>query len=189
MEYCKNPGNIAAAARSVGIGVNTARSWVNDSDSIIRGAIDEKMRQRIEQLDIDANWVLQELLLQYNSDVSDIYNEETNSMLPVHQWPEQFRRSGVGVKVREHWETMEGVKLKIGETVEARFMDKKALLDLIGKHIQVRAFAEQTLNVTETQLAARIAKGRERMNKRNRERKGLTTPDVPTPPTMPTSFL
>ena len=164
LKFCQNPGNVAAAARAAGIEPKTAYSWNNTTE--IKGAIEQKMRERVERLEIDGDWVLLELLQMYNADVAEIYNPATNTLLPVHEWPEHWRKSSVGIKTREIFDSADGVKMKSGEVIDVKLTDKKGLLELVGKHINVRAFTEQIVTATETELTERLARGRQRMNAR-----------------------
>lgn len=164
LKFCQNPGNVAAAARAAGIEPATAYSWNNTTE--IKGAIEQKMRERVERLEIDGDWVLLELLQMYNADVAEIYNPDTNTLRPVHEWPEHWRKSSVGIKTREIFDSADGVKMKSGEVIDVKLTDKKGLLELVGKHINVRAFTEQIVTATETELTERLARGRQRMNAR-----------------------
>lgn len=157
-----------AAARKAGVRSDTGAMWMKTPE--VLGAIEEKISERNQRLEIDADWVLMQLLQSYNADIAEIYDVKTNAMLPIHDWPEHWRKLAVGVKTRELHETIDGIRIPVGHVVDAKFPSKDKLIELLGKHIGVRAFTEQVTMAMDSDLANRLAKGRKRLNERNGKR-------------------
>lgn len=160
LEYCKTIDN-ASASRACGHAPLWGRKLLATDE--VAGAIAQKMSERVERLEIDGEWVLTELLKMYNMDMSELY-DNNNCLLPIHDWPEHWRKSNLGVKSKEIF--MDGIK--IGETMDVKLPDKKGLLELVGKHINVRAFTEQIISTSDSEITERLNRGRERMAKLGR---------------------
>jgi len=106
----------------------------------------------VEKVGIDAAYVLKRLAAIEEMDMSDIYDEK-GVLKPIHSWPKIWRQM-----VKE-------VNMKTGVV---KFYDKTRVLELMGKHVGVRAFAELVeVDVKEGfggRLAAARAKARARNN-------------------------
>lgn len=108
----------------------------------VRNAIDVAMLARSQETEIDANWVLKRLAAEAEADIADLY-DDAGDLLPVKQWPKIWRQgliAGLDIDVI----SLEGVD--IGKVKKIRVSDRVKRIELIGKHIGVKAF-DETLNV------------------------------------------
>lgn len=119
----------------------------------VRAYYDEQLAARSKRTGIDADYVLQRLADIDQMDVADIYDHD-GELLPIKQWPKIWRQM-----VKE-------VDLESGKI---KMQDKLRTLELIGKHIGVRAFAEQIEVTDTTGIAARIEKARKRAQENNQQ--------------------
>lgn len=86
----------------------------------------EQLKARTERVGVDADYVLRRLTDIDQMDIGDILKED-GKLKPVHQWPKIWRQM------------INSFDLKSGKI---RLPDKLKNIELIGKHIGVRAFAE-----------------------------------------------
>lgn len=140
--------SIREAGIQAGYSPNTAEQIASQTlkRPHVRAYYDEQLAARSKRTGIDADYVLQRLADIDQMDIADIYDTD-GKMLPVVKWPKIWRQN-----VKE-------VDLKTGKI---KLQDKLRTLELIGKHVGVRAFAE-VLEVNDTTgIAARIEKARKR---------------------------
>ncbi|MDX8537050.1 terminase small subunit [Mesorhizobium abyssinicae] len=126
----------------------------------IAAAIRAAKVERSEETKIDAAWVLNRLAIEAQADMADLYTE-TGAIKPVHEWPLIWRQGLVaGIK---HQELRDSEGNRTGEfIVDIKVSDRIRRLELIGKHIGVKAFEEQ-VNVTGLDaLADRLARAAKR---------------------------
>lgn len=140
-------GGTAKGESSIDSSASTAVSNVK-----VRAFVDSVRNAAVQKAGIDAAYVLKRLAAIEEMDLSDIYRED-GSLMPIHQWPKIWRQM-----VKE-------VNMKTGQV---KFYDKTRVLELMGKHVGVRAFAELVeVDVKEGfggRLAAARAKARARDN-------------------------
>lgn len=139
IEYIKDLNQTQAAIRA-GYSQKTARSIGNRllTNVDIQARIDVLKSQRVEEVKIDANYVLKRLLEIDSLDVADILDDE-NNLLPVKEWPKAWRTSVSAIDITE---------LKSTEDFDSflkkvKMPDKLKNLELLGKHIDVSAFKER----------------------------------------------
>lgn len=121
----------------------------------VAAAIRGKQAERSRATRIDAAWVLSRLAQEAEADLSDLYAED-GSLKPVREWPKIWRQGLVqGV------ETDEGPEGG-GRVRKIRLSDRVKRLELIGKHIGVKAFEERVDVTVHDALADRLRKARER---------------------------
>jgi len=102
--------------------------------------INKAKEERIEEVKVDANWLLKRLADESDADVADLYTEE-GSLKPVHMWPEIWRKGLVaGLDVHQEYEYEDGQKIPDGMIMKVRLSDRIKRLELIGKHVDVQAF-------------------------------------------------
>lgn len=134
----------------------------NLSKPLIKAAIAKAMESRIEETQIDANWLLKRLAEEVEADVADLYGEN-GGMKPVHQWPEIWRKGLVaGLDVHQEYSYEDGQRIPDGLIMKLKLSDRVKRLEMIGKHINVNAFQENINHTgkidgyTEDQLDERI---------------------------------
>lgn len=86
------------------------------------------------------NLTKEEVLAEFHKlatfDIRDIYNEETNTLLPIADFPASAGAAVAGVEVEEIFEMIDGEKVSIGNTVKVKLHNKigalKGLVDIKG---------------------------------------------------------
>ncbi|TIR78838.1 MAG: terminase small subunit [Mesorhizobium sp.] len=154
--------NATQAAIRAGYSAKTAysqgeRLLKNDE---IAAAIEAAKTERSEETKIDAAWVLKRLAEEAQADMADLYTE-TGAIKPVHEWPLIWRQGLVaGIK---HQELRDEEGNRTGEfIVDVKVSDRVRRLELIGKHVAVKAFEDQ-VNITGLDaLADRLARAAKR---------------------------
>lgn len=105
----------------------------------VAAEIRRRQAERAEETKIDARWVLDRLSQEALADVADIHDADGN-VLPVHEWPLIWRQGLVqGIDVTEKI-SKDG---KITRSIKVKVSDRIRRLELIGKHVDIAAFAEQ----------------------------------------------
>ncbi len=105
----------------------------------IQAAVAEAMAARSERLKIDADWVLTRLTHEVTADLAEMY-AESGELKPIADWPLIWRQGLVsGLDVHE--DIQNGTK--VGQVTKVRLSDRIRRLELIGKHVNVQAFAER----------------------------------------------
>lgn len=107
----------------------------------------KQLLERGKRTGIDADYVLRRLSDIDQMDVGDLFDEH-GKILDVKLWPKIWRQM------------VKKVDLKTGRI---ELPDKIRNIELIGKHVGVRAFAEQIEVTDTTGIAERLAKAKRRV--------------------------
>lgn len=102
------------------------------------------MDERAEKTKIDAEWVIKRLAQDVTADVADLY-DENGHLLPVKDWPMAWRTglvAGIDTAMERNGVDEEG-KPQFVEVRKVRLADRTRLLEMVGKHVDVKAFAER----------------------------------------------
>lgn len=128
----------------------------------VAAEIARRQEERSAQTKIDAAWLLKRLADEATADIADIYDED-GQLLPVKQWPLIWRQGLVqGIEVEELFEGRGEDREHIGRVRKVRLDNRVKRLELIGKHIGVKAFEDQ-VNITGLDaLADRLARAKSR---------------------------
>lgn len=95
---------------------------------------------------VDAGWLLARLVDEACADIADLYDGE-GKLKPVDEWPEVWRQGLIqGVEIEERFEGRGNGREQVGFVKKIRLSDRLKRLELIGKHIGVKAF-EETVRV------------------------------------------
>jgi len=156
-EYLKDLNGKQAAIRA-GYSPKSAEACASRllSKAKVKAEIEKLQAARSKRTEIDTDWVLKRLAAEAEADIADLYDSDTGALLPVHEWPEIWRKGLVaGVDVVEEFETVDGKKERVGTVRKLRLSDRIKRIELIGKHVSIQAFREQvhgtgtiTLNVS-----------------------------------------
>ncbi len=133
--------NATQAAIRAGYSENAAKEqgYENLTKPHIAEAIAEAMAARSERTKIDADWVLARLADEADADLADLY-DENNGLKPITEWPLVWRQGLVAaLEVEEIFK--DGKKL--GQVTKVKLSDRLKRIELIGKHVDVQAFAER----------------------------------------------
>jgi phage terminase small subunit len=123
----------------------------------VRGAIDVAMLARSERTEIDADWVLRRLVDEAEADLADLYDTRTGALKPVRDWPLIWRQGLVqGIEVDELFEGHGEHRIHVGHVRKIRLDNRVRRIELIGKHIRVRAFEETVTLQGVERLADRL---------------------------------
>jgi phage terminase small subunit len=119
------------------------KTWVKDRVKALAA-------KQAERLDLKADDVLRELLLIAKVDIAKLYDKH-GRLLPIHQIPEDVRR------------TIAGVDISLLGTTKVRFWDKPRALELLGRSLKL--FVDRIEHGVTEDLAAVIREARERVRK------------------------
>jgi phage terminase small subunit len=121
--------SVAEAGRQAGYSAKNAEQTASRALVLphVAAYYQAQLAKRAQRTGIDADYVLTRLAAIDTMDVADIYDDE-GKLLPIKQWPLLWRQM-----VKE-------IDMKTGKV---KLQDKLRTIELIGKHVGVRAFAEQ----------------------------------------------
>lgn len=162
LEYLKDFKASRAALR-VGLASSQGRVLLARED--VQEAIAEEMQFRMDRVQVDADWVLQELAMMFQADLADIFSPINNTLLPIHEWPPVWRKMAASVKVKEEFVYESGMRDMIGYTKDVKIIDRLRALEMMGKHVNVQAFSERLEVTTDDDLTKRLMAGRKRAKK------------------------
>ncbi|BAB51923.1 terminase small subunit [Mesorhizobium japonicum] len=159
-EYLRSETGTEAALRAGYAALSapvTASRLMNDPE--ILAAIEEGQQKRLDRVEVDANYLLKRLHEEVEADLADLYDEETGDLLPVHQWPEVWRRGLVaGVEIEAVFEGRGEDRVQIGTTKKLKLSDRARRIEALGRHVSVAAFRD-TLQIKSLDgLADRLAR-------------------------------
>ena len=137
-EYIKDLNGTQAAIRA-GYSPRTADRMAYEllKKPEIQAFVLQSKAERVEEVKIDANYVLKRLIEIDEMDVADIL-DDCGDFLPIRKWPKVWRTtlSGLDIAIINSGDT-EAIIKKI------KWPDKVKNLELLGKHIGVGAFSEK----------------------------------------------
>src|SRR5262245_28044041 len=111
----------------------------------VKAAIAAEFAERSARCHIDADTVLKYLAEMMQADIQDI-TDELGRFKPITQWPKIWRQMLQGCEVEERYERAKDGEKKwdaAGRVVKVRFIDRLKAIELVGRHINVKAFAPQ----------------------------------------------
>ena len=151
-EYLLDP-NATQAAINAGYSEKNARhtaSRLLTKANILKSIIEGKT-SRSERTKIDADWLLSRLADEAEADMADLYHPVTGALKPMAEWPLIWRTGLVsGVEVQQEFEYIDGDKIPSGVVTKVKLSDRIKRLELVGKHVDVKAFGERVeLDVTD----------------------------------------
>lgn len=134
--------NATQAAIRAGYSVKTANRIAaqNLSKIDIQNRIAELKAKRNEDVGIDADYVLRRPVEIDQMDVLDILNDD-GSLKQISLWPKAWRTSLTGLDIST---TIQNFDEETAETIlkKVKWPDKVKNLELLGKHVRVKAFKE-----------------------------------------------
>ena len=133
--------NATQAAIRAGYSKKSARAVGSENltKPDIRAAVAEAQQARSERTKIGADWVLARLADEADADLADLY-DENGGLKPITEWPLVWRQGLVaGLDVDEEFKDGE----KLGQVTKIKLSDRIKRVELIGKHVDVQAFAER----------------------------------------------
>ncbi|MDV0393230.1 terminase small subunit [Enterobacter roggenkampii] len=144
-EYLKDLNATQAAIRA-GYSEKTANEQASRllANVNVQNFVAELKASRIEQTGIDAAYVLRRLVEIDQMDAADILDDE-GGLLPISAWPKVWRTSLSGLDLNRLRMAGKNDEEDIETTIQKiKWPDKVKNLELLGKHVDVQAFKEQT---------------------------------------------
>ncbi len=137
-EYQVDFKPVSAARRA---GYSKPRKDSNDllGRQDILDAIAEGVARRTEELNYSAMDVLKSLVDIVNLDISDIMDDNGN-LIPIRAWPKEWRLAVSGFDVTE----LQSKTEVMGVIKKIKIPDKLKTLELIGRHIEVQAWKDNS---------------------------------------------
>jgi phage terminase small subunit len=111
----------------------------------IQNHISILMEQRVEQISIDAKYVLRRLVEIDQLDVIDIL-DSGGSIKPTNEWPAAWRTSIDSIEVIERSSVTEQSQVPEVLIKKIRWPNRLKNLELLGKHTEIQAFSEKANN-------------------------------------------
>ncbi|HAZ3648515.1 TPA: terminase small subunit [Escherichia coli] len=138
-EYLKDLNGTQAAIRA-GYSEKTANEQASRllANVNVQKFVAELKAARVEQTGIDAAYVLRRLVEIDQMDVLDILLQN-GELKPIKDWPKVWRTTLSGMDVVEMASADSAALLK-----KIKWPDKVKNLELLGRHVSVQAFKEQT---------------------------------------------
>lgn len=141
LEYLKDLNAKQAAIRA---GYAESGAEVRGSELLSNRKVAERVAelkgQRSSRTKIDADWLLLQLGDEALADMADLYDETTGALRPIHQWPKIWRQGLVsGLDVNEL--SVDGKS--VGQVVKIKIADRTRIKELIGKHVDVKAWERE----------------------------------------------
>ena len=149
--------NATQAAIRAGYSERTAQEQSSRllSNVIVSDRVAELMRDRSSRVRIDADYVLKRLAEIDQMDVADILTED-GSLKPIKDWPKVWRTTLSGLDVMTVFNSEEATTESVLKKI--KWPDKVKNLELLGKHVNVNAFAEKKQEGGNEDLAQSISK-------------------------------
>ena len=149
--------NATQAAIRAGYSERTAQEQSSRllSNVIVSDRVAELMRDRSSRVRIDADYVLNRLAEIDQMDVADILAED-GSLKPIKDWPKVWRTTLSGLDVMTVFNSEEATTESVLKKI--KWPDKVKNLELLGKHVNVNAFAEKKQDGGNEDLAESISK-------------------------------
>ncbi|ELP3312373.1 terminase small subunit [Vibrio fluvialis] len=168
-EYLIDLNGTQAAIRA-GYSAKTANAAAGRllSNVSIQARISELKQERVEEVKIDANYVLNRLVEIDQMDALDIINDD-GSLKPISMWPKVWRTYLSGFDLTELWEGQGEDRQQIGLLKKVKWPDKVKNLELLGKHIEVQAFANKVDHTSSDGTMSPTAESRDKRKARIQE--------------------
>lgn len=129
----------------------------------IQELIAELKDERSKEIKVDARWVLSHCSEILQADIGDIL-DEVGKFKPIHDWPKIWRQMLTAVDIKELFEYTGDGQEKIGDLVKAKFVSREKILELTGRHVNVKAFQEKVTEIhIHQELTSRLQQGRQRV--------------------------
>ncbi len=166
LEYIKDFKANRAAERA-GFPASVGHKFMAEED--VQLGIAAAMEERALRTGIDADWVLTQLGRLFEADLADIFVPGTDTLKPIHEWPEVWRKLCSGIEVNELFEGRGTERTVIGYVKKIKLMDRLRAVELIGKHTNVKAFVDRVEVATEQDLVDRLMRGRQRAREKTQQ--------------------
>lgn len=144
LEYLKDFNATQAAIRA-GYSEKTASQIAYEllQNPLVLAQIEKEKAQRLDRLQVDADWMLKRLIYEAEADLAELYDDD-GRLKPVNEWPEIWRKGLVaGIEVEELFEGRGEDREHVGTLRKVKLADRTKRLELIGRHVDVQAFTDK----------------------------------------------
>lgn len=144
LEYLKDFNATQAAIRA-GYSEKTASQIAYEllQNPLVVAQIENEKAQRLDRLQVDADWMLKRLIHEAEADLAELYDDD-GRLKPVNEWPEIWRKGLVaGIEVEELFEGRGEDREHVGTLRKVKLADRTKRLELIGRHVDVQAFTDK----------------------------------------------
>lgn len=155
--------NGALAARKAGYSARSsgATAYRLINDPLCQAYIAKLAKERNERLQVDSDYVLRRLYDMDQMDIIDILNDDM-SLKSLSEWPKIWRQSLNGVEIADLFESEGDARKVMGVLKKIKWIDRLKNLELLGKHVEVGAFADRVIEEDAGTLAKRLQAARQR---------------------------
>lgn len=153
----------ALAARRAGYAAASsgATAYRLLNDPLCQAFIAKLKKQRSERVQVDADYVLKRLYDMDQMDIIDILNDDM-TLQPLSEWPKVWRQSLNGVEIADLFEGEGDARRVMGVLKKIKWIDRLKNLELLGKHVEVGAFADRVVEEDTAAIAKRLQAARQR---------------------------
>lgn len=153
----------ALAARRAGYTAHSsaATAYRLINDPLCLNYIAKLMKERSNRIQVDADYVLQRLYDMDQMDIIDILNDDM-SLKSLSEWPKIWRQALNGVEIADLFESEGDTRKVMGVLKKIKWIDRLKNLELLGKHVDVGAFADRVVEEDAASLAKRLQEARKR---------------------------
>lgn len=106
------------------------------SNVFIRARVNDLIKEQLDNLKVDAHFVLRQLLNTATIDISDAYDEDGN-LLPISEMPEPLRKAIIQIETEELFDGKGAEREKIGTAKTIKIESRQRALELLGKHLKM----------------------------------------------------
>lgn len=140
--------NATQAAIRAGYSEKTANRTASENltKPDIQNRISELKSKRNERTKINADYVLNRLVEIDQMDVLDILGDN-GELKSISEWPESWRRYIVGLDLADMFEGYGDERAIVGVMKKIKWPDKVKNLELLGRHVDVKAFKSDDINL------------------------------------------
>ncbi|HXV97751.1 MAG TPA: terminase small subunit [Anaerolineae bacterium] len=146
LEYLKDKNGTQAAIRA-GYSPKTACEQASRllANVNVNSFIDSMLQKVNDKAEIDAVWLRKHLAEILEADIADIMSPN-GSYLPIPEWPKIWRQMLSGVEVKELWDGYGEDRYKAGEIIKVKLIDRIRTIEVLGKHVDIQAFADRKIH-------------------------------------------
>ncbi len=136
-EYLKDLNATQSAIRA-GYSEKTAQEQSSRllSNVMVQSEIQRSFDKRANKIEVNADFVLGELLKLANSDLRKLFNDD-GALKPQSEWPDDIAVAVSSVEIDEIWEGFGADRVVIGQNKKVKFWDKTKSLEMLGRHLKL----------------------------------------------------
>jgi phage terminase small subunit len=102
----------------------------------IRARVNELIKEQLDKMKIEINFVIRQLLNSATIDIADAYDENGN-LKPISEMPEPLRLAIISVETEELFDGRGDDREHIGTAKTIKIQDRLRALELLGKHLKM----------------------------------------------------